>query len=282
MDKKIIHITHNDMDGAGCAILMKKHFHDLSVFYLDYDNIDNFIMDNWEKYTYLIITDVSPKLETIEYINNKIKFKIIDHHKTSKTFIKYPNTIYDTKKSATLLTFEWLLNKNKEINAYKDLSYAINDFDLWENRIKKSRELNIIFTFYGSKKFTKRFLSNPNLSFEECEKTIITAETDNLNKYLNDALQNSQFFRDKKNMPFAVVFAEKYSTELGDHVLIHSEAEYIIIINAQKKKVSLRSKKEFDVSILAQANKGGGHKNAAGFLTDFDFSIKQFLSYIGI
>jgi nanoRNase/pAp phosphatase (c-di-AMP/oligoRNAs hydrolase) len=58
--------------------------------------------------------------------------------------------------------------------------------------------------------------------------------------------------------------------------------DYVIIINAQKNKISLRSKKEIDVSIIAQKNGGGGHKNAAGFSTEFDFGIEKFLRSIGV
>ena len=38
--------------------------------------------------------------------------------------------------------------------------------------------------------------------------------------------------------------------------------------NSGKYKYSLRSKGDFDVSIIAKAFGGGGHKNAAGFESD--------------
>ncbi|MCA1933570.1 MAG: DHHA1 domain-containing protein, partial [Calditerrivibrio sp.] len=81
---------------------------------------------------------------------------------------------------------------------------------------------------------------------------------------------------------FGVIFAEKYNSELGNHLIKKMNLDYIIIINAQRKKISMRSKPEVDISNIASANGGGGHKNAAGFTTKFDFGIGQFLKNIGV
>jgi len=59
--KKILHITHNDLDGAGCGIIIKKIYPDASINYLDYKDVDDFILRNYSNYNRLIITDVTPK-----------------------------------------------------------------------------------------------------------------------------------------------------------------------------------------------------------------------------
>jgi nanoRNase/pAp phosphatase (c-di-AMP/oligoRNAs hydrolase) len=42
-------------------------------------------------------------------------------------------------------------------------------------------------------------------------------------------------------------------------------------------KCSLRSNGDYDISVMAKHFGGGGHKNAAGFTTDFE-TLKKFLS----
>lgn len=62
----------------------------------------------------------------------------------------------------------------------------------------------------------------------------------------------------------------KYASDVGHELAKLSEtygATWCMDIN-DKIKVSLRSNGDFDVSLIAKAYGGGGHKNAAGFMTD--------------
>ncbi|MCA1927962.1 MAG: phosphoesterase, partial [Calditerrivibrio sp.] len=79
----ILHVTHNDLDGVGCAILVKKCYDFVETFYLNYDEVDNFIQNNYNKYDQIIITDISPSEEIFNFLENHIEIVFIDHHKTS-------------------------------------------------------------------------------------------------------------------------------------------------------------------------------------------------------
>ena len=66
--------------------------------------------------------------------------------------------------------------------------------------------------------------------------------------------------------------ATLHISELG-HVLATQSGTYALIwyvSQDNKVKCSLRSNGDYDVSAIAKAFGGGGHKNAAGFETDID------------
>ncbi|MEF3254162.1 MAG: DHH family phosphoesterase, partial [Deferribacterales bacterium] len=127
----ILHITHNDLDGVGCSILIKKCYDFVETFYLNYDAVDSFIQNNYHRYNQIIITDISPNEETFNFIENHLEIVFIDHHKTSLHLSDRYFAFIDTTKSATMLTYEWLTQSGFNLQSYKDLVDCINDFDMW-------------------------------------------------------------------------------------------------------------------------------------------------------
>jgi oligoribonuclease NrnB/cAMP/cGMP phosphodiesterase (DHH superfamily) len=278
----ILHITHNDLDGAGCAILIKKCFKMVNTAYLNYDEVDDYLEENYRMYDKIIITDVTPSLSKIEKIGHKMNLTLIDHHKSTEVLKKYDFTIHSLEKSATLLTYEWLISKGYEIKDYESLAYCINDYDLWIMEIKDSLKMNMLFTLIGIGRYVERFVKNPSVNFTDTELYLLEIEEENQEKYILQAVNQTNYFRDEDGNSVAVVFAERYNSELGNYLVINQNVDYVIIINAQKNKISLRSKPEVDISGIAVNNGGGGHKNAAGFSTDFDFCLEDFLFQIGV
>lgn len=278
----ILHITHNDLDGAGCSVLMKKFLEPDFTVYLNYDEIDNFIINNSHKYHKIIITDLSPSLEVAKFLVESVDVLFIDHHITSEHLVEYFDSFHDTTKSGTLLTFEWLVENNFKCGSYRTFAESVNDYDMWHLRIADSLKLNMLFSLLRIDRFVERFLKNSSVKFDSREALLLDIEQEAKNKYLSNGLKNINLFTDKQGRIFAVILAEKYNSELGHYILNNSEASYVVIINAQKKKISLRSKAEIDVSEIAVQNGGGGHKNAAGFSTDFDFGLGDFLKSAGV
>lgn len=278
----ILHITHNDLDGAGCSVLIKKFLEPDFTVYLNYDEIDNFIINNSHKYQKIIITDLSPSLEVAKFLAESVDVLFIDHHITSEHLVEYFDSFHDTTKSGTLLTFEWLMKNNFKCGSYRTFAEVVNDYDMWHLNIADSLKLNMLFSLLGLERFVERFLKNPYVKFDSGETLLLDIEEEAKNKYLSNGLKNINLFKDKQGRIFAVIFAEKYNSELGHYIVNNSEASYVLIINAQKKKISLRSKAEIDVSEIAVQNGGGGHKNAAGFSTNFDFGLGDFLKSAGV
>ena len=58
-DSKILNITHTDLDGVGCTILLNKVFSDVECISVGYDQVDGVILNtNPEDYDYIFVTDV--------------------------------------------------------------------------------------------------------------------------------------------------------------------------------------------------------------------------------
>jgi len=151
-----------------------------------------------------------------------------------------------------------------------------------EKEYEASRDLNILFTTLGLERFVERFTNNPNINFDRCEQLLIDVEKDNLNIAYKEALDNHHIYKDKWDNSFCLTFTERYNSEIGDYLLQKLNIEYVLIINAKKSKVSLRSRGSFDVSKIAVTFGGGGHKNAAGFKLDMFGSAADVFKKIGL
>ncbi|MGC8768901.1 DHH family phosphoesterase [Calditerrivibrio sp.] len=278
----ILHVTHNDLDGVGCAILVKRCYDFVDTYYLNYDDVDSFIQNNYANYEQLIISDISPSEETFKYIENHIEIVFIDHHKTSLHLGEYALSYLDTTVSATYLTMKWLEESGFDLSEYHDFVDCVNDFDMWHLKRDDSLKMNMLFTILGLDRFRERFLNNPSTKFTEVELLLLDLESESLDKYLKNAEKMVKTFVDKNNRKFGAIFAEKYNSELGNHLIKTHDFDYVFIINAQRGKVSMRSKPDFDVSEIAVKNGGGGHKNAAGFSTNYDFGLNQFLKNLEV
>ncbi|MDY6820721.1 MAG: DHHA1 domain-containing protein [Deferribacterota bacterium] len=280
--KQNLHITHNDLDGAGCGIILQKTISDIETKYLDYTDVNDVILESIGKYKKIYISDVTPDLKTLEILISKADFFIIDHHKTNMHLKGKDYAIFDTNKCATLLAYEWACKINKNLNIYYPLVELINDFDLWLNKHQKSKELNILFTFLGLNKFVSRFIDNPSINFDSCEELIIDIEKNNLNDTIEDVLHNSRILKDVYGNTFSLSITDKYNSETGDYLLNKLDVDYVLMINPKHNKVSLRSRGNFDVSAIATNFGGGGHKNAAGFRISFTDKILEILDSIGL
>ncbi len=279
-----LHITHNDLDGLGCGVLIKKFMPGtITTVYTGYDEVENIIEENIHMYDRIIITDVSASYGTIEMLAGEKDVIIIDHHATSSRLKEFPFTVHDITKCATLLTYEYLEEQGFNVSAYRDFAECVNDVDMWHLRREDSLRMGILFGTLGIERAEKRFLAEPYNGFTEAEDLIISLQEEQRDSYINKALKNVHVYKDVRGLRAGIVFAEAYSSELGNRIVCEDIADYAVLINAQMRKVSLRSHKDVDIRVIAEANGGGGHKNAAGFsIRQETFDIDAILSRVGI
>lgn len=279
-----LHITHNDLDGLGCGVLIKKFLQGpVTTAYLGYDDIDMFIEENLHKYDKVIITDVSPSYNSVEMLAGETDTIIIDHHATSEKLKDFPFTIHDISESATMLTYKWLKNQNYDVAAYEEFATCVNDVDMWQLKRADSLKMAILFNLFGIERMEKRFMNSPYTGFTEMEDMLITLEEERKEAYITKAMRNMLTSKDFRGYTFCAVFAESYASELGNRIIQDGTADYVVMINAQGKKVSLRSQKEVDIRLIAEGNGGGGHKNAAGFsIKNENFNLETMLKNVGI
>jgi oligoribonuclease NrnB/cAMP/cGMP phosphodiesterase (DHH superfamily) len=278
-----IHITHNDLDGVACAILVKAALKSpIHTIYTDYDHLDDIIENGLAGYDSVIITDIAPSESQLERIAGEKELLLIDHHKSSEHLVKHPFVLHSNEKSATLLSYEKLSSMGHDLSAHEDFALCVNDFDLWQLKRSDSLRMNMLLTLYGLERFEKRFLAEPYLSFKREEVLLIDLEQERRQAYIQNAFKNIRRFTDLEGQKFATVFAESNTSELGNYIIVNADVDYVLIINAQKGSASLRSRKEVDISHIAVRNGGGGHKNAAGFPLKVDFGLDKILKKMGL
>lgn len=281
---RILHISHNDLDGVGCGILIKKFLPGtITTAYLGYDDLDLYISENMHYYDKIIISDVSPSFGDVEMLAGEKDVVIIDHHASSECLKEFPFTVHDTTKCATLLTWEWLKEQGFSVDYYEEFARCINDVDIWQLKRTDSLKMGMLLQLYGIDRFEKRFYDTPYNGFTETETLLIELENERKNAYIKKAVRNMVTVQDKNGYTLSIVFAESYTSELGNNIIAEGTADYVMLINAQQRKVSLRSSPDIDVRRIAEVNGGGGHKNAAGFsIREESFNLNNILKNCGI
>lgn len=279
-----LHISHNDLDGLGCGVLIKKFMPgNIKTAYLGYDDIDRYIEENYHYYDRIIITDVSPQYGTVEMLAGEKDVLIIDHHASSDALKDFHFTHHDITKCATMLTYEYLLQKGFKAEEYEEFARCINDVDMWFLKREDSLKMSVLFNLIGITRMEERFLSTPYTTFTDTEKLMITLEEERRDNYIKKAMRNIETIKDKDGLTVTVVFAESYASELGNYIISEDISDYVMLINAQSKKVSLRSRKDVDIRHIAERNGGGGHKNAAAFsIKNETFDIDNLLKNAGV
>lgn len=279
-----LHISHNDLDGLGCGVLIKKFMAgNIKTVYLGYDDIDRYIEENYHYYDRIIISDVSPQYGTVEMLAGEKDVLVIDHHASSDALKNFHFTYHNITKCATLLTYEYLLQNGYDVKEYEEFALCINDVDMWHLKRDDSLKMSVLFNLMGITRMEERFLSTPYQDFTETEKLLITLEEERRDNYIKKAMRNILTMKDKNGLTFTAVFAESYASELGNHIISEDISDYVMLINAQGKKISLRSRKDVDIRHIAERNGGGGHKNAAGFpIKNENFDLDNLLKNAGI
>lgn len=279
-----LHISHNDLDGLGCGVLIKQFMPgNIKTTYLGYDDIDRYIEENYHYYDRIIITDVSPQYGTVEMLAGEKDVLIIDHHASSDALKDFHFTHHDITKCATMLTYEYLLQEGFKAEEYEEFARCINDVDMWFLKREDSLKMSVLFNLMGITRMEERFLSTPYTTFTDTEKLLITLEEERRDNYIKKAMRNIETIKDKDGLTFTLVFAESYASELGNYIISEDISDYVMLINAQSKKVSLRSRKDVDIRHIAERNGGGGHKNAAAFsIKNETFDIDNLLKNAGV
>ena len=293
--------THTDLDGFGCALLIKYILGNtsrscLDVEYCDYNNINQKVEEFLEvdkDYTGCLITDISISddlAQKIDRINNPMKYRLFDHHATALPLNKYKWCHVEiekngTKTSGTSLLYDWMVDsgltiieKNASLVRFVDIVRA---YDTWEwaekgDDGKICKQINDLFYIYGRDEFMDQCLRRisiglfPRLSDIDCE--ILDIRQREIDKYIlhKDEQMRKAFWGADKVI--GVVFAEQYKSELGNKLcLMHPDIDFVMIIDVGNKTASFRTVKEnVNVGEIAKEFGGGGHAKAAGSTIDVD------------
>lgn len=291
-------ITHTDLDGVGCAIVLKEVMGKdvVDVIYTYPNKVNEYVnkvLDERDGYDIILVTDLSIDKETAERVQSiydnlkegeEFNFALLDHHRNLEWLneYKWATVVPETENSllsGTYLTFINVINglseKDIEIITQTKLYEfveAVRRYDTWEwvnkyDNYKLSKDLSNLLKLEGIEDFIENILRK----LEE-QKELISPEEALVLYYKDKEVDELVKRKDKCLIPkrieghnAAVVFAENNISELGNRLCeLHPEYDFIAMIN--QNTVSLRSAKEdIDLSLIAKKYGGGGHAPAAGF-----------------
>ena len=161
---RIIHISHNDLDGIGSQFMISRAFYNVHWFNCDYKDIEYTISQALKQIkmetlagappTLFLITDINLTLETAIHLDKQVnslpsppKLLLIDHHATGKDCAeKFDWYQLDTSCCATRLVYQWLKPLlSEELQHYLDrLSALVNVTDLWQTQDPRFNKANLI------------------------------------------------------------------------------------------------------------------------------------------
>lgn len=268
------------------------------------EKIQDFInLKEYLNYSQVYITDISvnqvtanmiQEIHTLECQN----WKLLDHHKTAEWLNKYDwaeviieqNGIKECGTSLLyneLFVLDSLVGEVKHKKSsffkvkYKRLSFFvefIRSYDTWDWKITNDHDakvLNDIFKLIGFEVFIEYYyyvLKNDEIFLgsdlfpDEYIKVLYYLNI-NRNEYMENKLNKTYLdLIDENGNDYISVLCDRNdcTDELGSKFLDKYELiDYVMLV--YDGGISLRSRENIDVSVIAKKYGGGGHKNAAGF-----------------
>lgn len=276
-------ITHTDLDGIGCAIMLEKIYPKIQTFSIDYKDLDDAIanvLSIAKPGDTLYITDISMNEEQATICDKAcLKVNHIDHHSSSKKLSdRFPWSFTDISHCATYHLHQ-MLSRYATLSDYDEFVSLVDNYDTWGHGTQPSdqaKDLNRLLSMIGAEAFLARFKLSGNVKLTDTEKVLIATDKYQEEQYLKEAMGKVFGLKDPDGNTFLMISAERYTSSLGNFLLQNfEEAEYVVIVDNWNGKVSLRSRGNVDVGELAKRCGGGGHKKAAGFVNSSQ-ALKNF------
>lgn len=297
---KIIHFTHNDLDGVACAVLAKKkyslpvgmHTYAYTVQYMDYATIDQAILDvlsalNFRdksalEGTHILITDICPMKETLDKLNEAhkvgVSVKLFDHHRTRAFCAEYPWAVYDEGHCGAWLTFHKFLTREDQGN-FLEFVKGVEAYDMWnlkDSYRNKGERLNLLLRFLGTEQFMTTFIADAwadtQLEFQQILSALERNKKEHVKRLLTKQLAAAPRNVDDLGNTYKILVAGEHTPDVGHSALMDEDNEdlkYVVVVNPMYGTASLYAREgELDVSAIAKKMGGGGHQAAAGFPCD--------------
>ena len=295
-------MTHYDLDGVGCDIVLSKLFNFKKRLKVGYNRVDEYISNGYLMfYDACFVTDLSLKSEHIQRLTDEYenKFFYSDHHiitedELHNCDIKGSTILFNTELSSTaniLRYFHKSFGSNKEMI---DLARYISVYDMWQHDkysldFNQGHALNVLFWYYKYDYFFERFKNGFKGYTKEEHKYL-------KNYYANRkaAIDNTEHEEIGRN---SIVYIGAEQVYINEYSLLHKgyDAYYIIYIDGTDTlRLSIRSDRE-DCNFGKIMNDvvplfnciidGGGHKQAAGmsFKPDTDLNdVFNVIEYINL
>lgn len=289
---EILVITHADLDGAGCAIVLKTAYEGNKKVFVqqasDYPTADKLVREGLseEHWDLIYITDLSVSKETAEYIEEHDKHRVIliDHHPDKNSLNEYDwcyinesNDEDPYTPSGTSLVFDYVKHMYTDIPKSMDkLVELVRQYDTWawKNHFnnEEPKTFNSYLTIVGFKDFVKTMCERvyDEDLLNETDRTVLYYKEKEIETYIKSRSKTVEV-REIDGMNIGFVFAEKHLSELGNYIVENDESiDCIIMFNMARGTVSIRSIVRENGSFINCTKlakswfNGGGHKLSGG------------------
>lgn len=226
----------------------------------------------------IIFVDIGPTPEQLVALAEKVAFvTVLDHHKTMfeawgrDGAEQYGHTeekwrVYlNQNKSGARLAWDYCSGGNPP-----RLVTYVEDHDLWRKMLPDTEEVR---SYIGSIAYDFAKYAELNRKLETPEgvghvidagRALVAAR----NKVIDELQKKAEPLTIAGKLALVVNYGVSHTVSEIGHRLAYASQDGIGVVwsvNNDVVEVSLRSRKEVDVSEIAKSFGGGGHKNAAGF-----------------
>ncbi len=258
---KLFHISHTDLDGYACQLLTKELFKEGTFYNANYGlevkltlqkAVEEIKKLQNEEILFLIsdinlmpneAKDLDKEIRTLNSEGHKIKLQLLDHHITGqKCADKYEWYFLDTKRSATKIVYDYLLEEYKEFNQDEcqwllPLVEAVNAVDIWLENETNNFEFG---------KVLMRMVSQAN----EINSTLFANENREYRLWL---IKKAAEFVDKENNN--ILLDDNIHFMKKEYLKINDESNTIDNLSANNLVRTLEGKKE-ELTIFYKKHKG--------------------------
>lgn len=264
-------ITHNDLDGAGCAVIARLHDPVVEVAHCGYDTVDAATVDALNSGDdNVILADIAPTENFQADLWPRIR--VFDHHKNNHFGREWLagrrlcDGAFDVDKCGTRLLAGYLLRTEwyrMEVQAFMD---AVEAWDLWklEHPARAAgADLAALLAFEGMARFV--MTRAKKLCPTAAENWLLPILRERDEGYIRSRMATARVVADDDGHKHGVVVASRCTSELGSACAALPGADYGMVLNHERGTVELRSVGDFNVGALARLHGGGGHDRAAGY-----------------
>jgi len=274
-NSKILNITHYDLDGCVCSIIISNMFDTVKTVPVSYNNLDQTILnvgktDELSGYDVIITTDINLNKLHIDHLTNLgVIYFHLDHHEDSDHIENGRNIIVDQTKCGAMVTMDFMnINFKCDLSHLNNLILATDSYDRWIHNNIWGKPLNYIYDMYGFESFKNRFmkgfdpkeLNGGEIEYLQRVNTEIQKELDRVKK--------SMIISDSSKI--AIIYSStKHMNDMSDFILKDKNlgVEIVFGINTGSFKCHMRTSRS-DINLgkmLTFLGVGGGHKKAASF-----------------
>jgi nanoRNase/pAp phosphatase (c-di-AMP/oligoRNAs hydrolase) len=267
-------------DGFAAAYAAWKKFGNHATYIARNRTETPFIPDIFRNKEVYVVDYSFPQEEMLACQAEAKSFIVIDHHLSAEQEVKsLKSFVFNNNHSGSYLAWKYF---HPDTKVPRFIEY-VSDADTWAHCLPDWKEIESFIYSNGENHFSFEH-------FEELHDNLETEEGYARAKKIGAMLQGAhtakvvmyeglaELVEFEGHTIYAVNAPHEVKSELG-HVLALKTNSFALIFNYEKGfwKCSLRSVKDFDVSVIATKYGGGGHKNASAFMVPTNFPL-TFLS----